>query len=115
MPAAYQIRVYEKQQLLHSAEVSDPVEIGRQFDDNEPLYCQSASAGRHRFVVARLNELNVSRQHVLLESAGEHRIRLTNLSKNRPVHVPGSTLRPNAAAAELTLPPRSNNGREKPA
>jgi len=44
------------------------VEIGRQFDEGELLYGQTTETGRHRYVIALLNELKISRQHVLLES-----------------------------------------------
>jgi adenylate cyclase len=105
MPRVFEIRVYEKQHLLHTAEITEPVEIGRQHDEKELLFGQTAVTGRHRFVVAALNELNISRQHVLLESRGSDQIRITNLSKNRPVYVAGfPVLKPSSAPGEFSLP-----------
>jgi adenylate cyclase len=105
MARIYEIRVYESQELLHLAALTTPVELGRQSDEKEQLFGQTTVANHDRFVIAPLNELNISRQHVLLEDAENGRIRVTNISKNRPVYVTGApVLRPGSAPADFTIP-----------
>jgi adenylate cyclase len=106
MSQVYKLNVYQNKQLIHTAELIEPVEIGRQFDERELLYGQTSATGRRRYVIARLSEVNISRQHILLESSGSGRVRLTNVSKNRPVYIDGlpRPIKPDSAPVEVPLP-----------
>jgi adenylate cyclase len=105
MSQVYEIRVYEKQQLVHTDEFGEPLELGRQARADERLYSLKTEAGRRRMVIARLEEQGISRKHVLLEPIANGRIRLTNLSDTRSIHVDGmNDVRPKAAPCELAPP-----------
>jgi adenylate cyclase len=100
----WQVNIYENGQLLHSAQRSGPLELGRQ-DEGEPgPYTQRMLTGRYRLIIARREEQTISRRHVLLEECPDGRVRVTNLSTTQPVHLPGGgEVRP-GAEAELALP-----------
>ena len=109
MSAAYQIRVYENQQLLHSFECEGVVELGRQAEGESGPFRQKRDAGRTRLVIAHLNEPSLSRKHVLIEPIAEERFRITNLSSTQPLYsleggeVKFQTGRELAAPVVLTL------------
>jgi adenylate cyclase len=109
----WQIRVYEKQQLVYAEEGAGPLELGRQESEHEAgPYTTKTEGGRRRIVIARLDEDTVSRQHALLEPLAEGRLRLTNLSRKLPVHrSDGGELRP-GACCELSLPTVLTLGRK---
>src|SRR5438128_1885204 len=61
MPRMWEIKVFEKQQLLCSCDVSGALEVGRQKNSDEPLNSlQLERSGRQRLVIAKLDEINVS-------------------------------------------------------
>ncbi len=98
------IRVFEQHRMVFSDEVAGPVELGRQSDGEEVPYTTRPSSGRHRAVIARLDEDSVSRQHALIEPCGDDRARVTNLSKKLAVRLTdGTDLQP-GASAEIMLP-----------
>src|SRR5712692_713673 len=109
MSAAYQIRVYENQQLLHTFECEGVVELGRQAEGENGPFRQKREAGRTRAVIAHLNEPSLSRKHVLIEPVAEDRFRVTNLSSTQPLYsleggeVKYQTWRDLAAPVVLTL------------
>src|SRR5438132_11366649 len=109
MSAAYQIRVYENQQLLHSFECEGVVELGRQAEGESGPFRQKRDAGRTRLVIAHLNEPSLSRKHVLIEPIALDRFRVTNLSSTQPLYsleggeLKYQTWRELAAPAVLTL------------
>ena len=86
MSAAYQIRVYENQQLLHTFECEGVVELGRQAEGENGPFRQKREAGRSRLVIAHLNEPSLSRKHVLIEPIALDRFRVTNLSSTQPLY-----------------------------
>ena len=87
MKHPWQIRVYEKQQVVFSDEGPGPVELGRQNPGEPGPYCTQLETGRRRMVIARLNEDTVSRQHALVEPVDGDKIRVSNLSKKLPVRL----------------------------
>jgi adenylate cyclase len=106
MTTPWQLRVYEKQQLVHVAELTEPVELGRQSDNNETPGVQKrdAATGGWRMAIARLGEDTVSRKHLLVEPLPDNRVRLTNLSRKLPVRlVDGRNLQPQESS-ELEMP-----------
>ncbi len=109
MSAAYQVRVYENQQLLHTFECEGVVELGRQAEGESGPFRQKRDAGRARLVIAHLNEPSLSRKHVLIEPIAEDRFRITNLSSTQALYsleggeVKFQTSRELAAPVVLTL------------
>jgi adenylate cyclase len=100
MSDRWQIRVYEQQKLVCTADLTGPAELGRQSAPDEALYSQHVSAGRQRVVIAHKDEKTVSRQHALLEPLAEGGFRLTNLSAERPIGLPdGKNLNPRASCS----------------
>ncbi|MGE3804277.1 MAG: adenylate/guanylate cyclase domain-containing protein, partial [Gemmataceae bacterium] len=60
--------------------------------------------GAPRLAVARLDENNVSRTHVVIEPAGEHQVRVTNKSGTQPVGLGDGTQLPAKGTRELPVP-----------
>jgi adenylate cyclase len=105
----WQIRIYEQQKLVFTADLSGPAELGRQSAADEALYSHHIVLGRRRVVIAPKGEKSVPRQHALIEPLAEGGFRLTNLSAERSIGLPdGELLLPKAscvvaADALLTL------------
>jgi adenylate cyclase len=100
----WQIRVYDKQQLVFSGECTGEVELGRQSDDREEPFAQKQQPGGCRLVIARLDEDSVSRKHAALEPLPDGRVRVRNVSAKLPVGLPdGGKLRV-GGVCELPLP-----------
>ena len=99
-----QIEIYSEQQLVYTGGFSHPLELGRQSDGEDGLFSRSFRDGRCRLVVARREEQNVSRKHVLMEPRGPDCALLTNLSRVGPVYLnDGCELKPEASC-EVQLP-----------
>jgi adenylate cyclase len=112
MTAQWQLRVYDRQRLIHSADVNGPVELGRQSEGEEGPFAQRRDGTTSRVVIARLDEDAVSRKHLLVEPLTDGRVRLSNLSRKRPVRLSdGSEVAP-GATAELPLPAVVELGRK---
>jgi sigma-B regulation protein RsbU (phosphoserine phosphatase) len=98
------IQVYEDQQLVHSVECPGTVELGRQAEGEGGPYLTQQQGDRWRVVVARLDEVAVSRHYLLIEPLATGRARVTNLSRSSAVgFLDGSSLEP-GAARELDVP-----------
>jgi adenylate cyclase len=85
MSDAIEVRVYDNGQLVYTAEVSGPTELGRQRSGAEPLYAAMALPDRSRLIIAPLEEPSVGRKHLLLEPHAPGCVRLTNLSSRVPI------------------------------
>ena len=113
LSSAWQIRVYEQQKLVHTADLTGPTELGRQTAAEETLYSHHLVSGRQRLVIAPKDEKSISRQHVLIEPQAEGGFRVTNLSAERSIGLAdGHDLRPKAECSMsgdvlLTLGKRS--------
>jgi adenylate cyclase len=105
MDNLWQIHVYEDQRLVHAAEISGAVELGRQATSRETAGSQTEERpGYWRVVVGRREEQNISRKHVLVEPLADSRARVTNESTSQAVRFPdGAELAPQAAC-ERPLP-----------
>ncbi len=105
MTVPWEIRVYEKQQLLHSEEVDGDLELGRQQEERgEPGPFSRQEGDVHRLVIASGTERDISRRHVLVEPLADGKFRLNNVSSNLKVGLAdGTELRP-SASCELPLP-----------
>lgn len=98
------IQVFERAEVVHTAECPGPVELGRQAEGEPPPYSTSREGNRSRVVVARLDEKAVSRRFVTVDPLDGERARVTNLTRNVPVNVlEGSPLGP-GESRELSLP-----------
>jgi adenylate cyclase len=105
MDNLWQIHVYEDQHLVHAAEISGAVELGRQATSRETAGSQTEERpGYWRVIVGRREEQNISRRHVLLEPLAESRARVTNQSTSQAVRFSdGAELAPQAVC-ERPLP-----------
>jgi hypothetical protein len=65
MSRAWQICVYEKQQLVYSADIDGSAELGRQSKGEDGPYSRTQLGERHRLVIAPLEEDAISRKHAL--------------------------------------------------
>jgi adenylate cyclase len=99
MSDAWQVRVYDQQKPVCTAEPTGPVELGRQNSSEEALYSLQQIPGRQRLVVAHKEEKLISRRHALLEPQRDGTFLLTNLSDKRPIGLPDGKppLQPNAS------------------
>jgi hypothetical protein len=85
MTDSWLIRIYEQKKLVYTADLTGPVELGRQSSAEELLYSQHLVLGRRRLVIGSKDERSVSRQQALLEPIAEGGFRLTNLSNGSPM------------------------------
>lgn len=86
------IVVSDKGQPVFSGELTLPVELGRQGENEvEPFqFIKTGAIGRLVMAYA-LTEREVSRRHAKVEAAGEQTFKLTNISSQLPIGL--STLR----------------------
>jgi sigma-B regulation protein RsbU (phosphoserine phosphatase) len=97
------IQVFFNQQLVHSVECAGLVELGRQAEGEGGLYTTHQEGNCSRVVVARLDEVHISRRYLAIEPLAAGRVRLTNLSRGVVRFVDGSPLE-SGAWREMTMP-----------
>jgi adenylate cyclase len=85
MSDPWQIRLYEQQKLVYTADLTGPAELGRQETSEEAIYSHHPV---ERVVIAHKDEKYVSRKHALLEPLAGGGFRLTNLSKELSIGLP---------------------------
>jgi adenylate cyclase len=96
------LEIAEKGQTVFTAEVTLPVELGRQRSgEPEPYELLPASSGPARLLVARQREGNISRQHVLLDATPAGAVRVHNLSPAPVVFESGPSLPANAIGEQV--------------
>src|SRR4051794_12494473 len=110
MSAAWQLRVYEHQRLVHTTEGFGPVELGRQMPGEAGPFSEARDSLGRRLVIARLDEAPVSRKHVRIAPLPDGRVRLANLSLKLPLQVNSSSVAPETAT-EVSLPVMLTVGR----
>lgn len=104
MSLPWQLRIYEQQRLVHTAEGTGTIELGRQAVGEPGPFAEVRDSGARRLVIARLDEDTVSRKHVRLEPLPDGRLKLTNLSQKLPILLgTGSEATP-GGAIEVQLP-----------
>jgi sigma-B regulation protein RsbU (phosphoserine phosphatase) len=100
----WQIRIYEQQQLVYTAECRGAVELGRQSEGEAAPYAMTSSSGHQRLILAGIDEGGVSRKHAWVKPTPDGQILLANLSKTRPIHFTnGAELGP-GLSRNVTLP-----------
>jgi adenylate cyclase len=98
------VEVAEKGQTVFTADITLPVEMGRQRSgEPEPYHLLPPGSGPARLLVARQREGNISRQHVLLDTTPAGAIRVHNLSPAALVFESGPAL-PASAIGEQAPP-----------
>jgi adenylate cyclase len=108
-----QIRVYENQQVLFTAEASGALDIGRQDDRSEvPRSARQVSDGVYRVVIALREEDTVSRHHAWLETVNESTARLKNTSANQLIGLSGEPPLRQQETRELAFPVLMTLGRK---
>jgi adenylate cyclase len=104
MPPPLEFLVYENQRLVHSAELTGTVQLGRQREGGEPVFVPRAGPDGTRLVIARREENRVGKTHARIEPLEDGRVRLSNGSGVQPIRLSsGNTLAP-LMSCELTLP-----------
>ncbi len=104
MNSSWQIKVYDRQQLVYSGEGSGNIELGRQTDDTEQPYSQQPESGCQRIVIARLDEDSVSRRHAVLEPLPDGRLRVKNVSAKLPIGLPDGSRLKVRESCDVSLP-----------
>jgi adenylate cyclase len=105
------IRVEENQQPVYQGEVDGRLELGRQDTGEEgPYFLKKQPDGSWRLVVARGEEVNISRHHILVEGWTEGKVRLQNL-REVAILVADNVRLEARAAGEFPLPLSLSLGR----
>ena len=95
MSDLWQLRVYEQNKRVCTADLTGPAELGRQTALEETLYTPRLAAGRHRVAIAPKDERSTSRQQILVEPRPDGSFLVTNIGGERPITLPdGSDLLP---------------------
>lgn len=104
MSTRLELRIFENEKLVFAHELSEALELGRQSkDEAEPFYIKMES-GRSRLIIARHDELNISRRYLLVERSAGGKVRLTNLSSTRGLQVPNIGLLGHKDSCEVSPP-----------
>lgn len=81
MPENIRLKIFENGQKVLTEECSEPIELGRQRFEAEERFRVERLENRVRISIARIHEVNVARQQLLVEPlAREGWVRLTNQS-----------------------------------
>ena len=84
MSDTWQLRVYEQNERICTADLTGPAELGRQTSIEEPLYVPRLTAGRHRVAIAPKDERAISRQQILIEPLPGGGFRVTRAQDRSP-------------------------------
>jgi len=81
------LRVVVVNQCCFSEWIDGPIELGRQHLGEPSPYQTIPFEGRTRVILARYQNLSISRHHLIIEPLSENRVRLTNVSSAVPVRL----------------------------
>ena len=107
MAGSWRLEVFKNNKPLHSCEAPvEPLELGRQQKDagEEGPPAQYVHAGVRRLIVAPWEEQEVSRRHADIRPAGDGRVKITNVSQVRPIHLSNQRKLDPGACCESGLP-----------
>lgn len=94
------IQFYLHNNRIHTAELTGPIELGRQMDEHERLnwtFPKAGKEGEDRIAFAPLETTPISRRQLVIEPVGEMRLKLTNRDKHRHLVLPGGSIGPGAS------------------
>ncbi len=80
-----EISVYVNDEQAYQAQFEVSLELGRQQNGESGPFHRRAANGGERLVIAPINEVGISRSHVLLTPDADGSVCVTNLSTNSPV------------------------------
>lgn len=102
-PAQFTLRLYYQGKPVLSTPLTGPLELGRQRKEEPPPFQRVPNPHTDRIIIASQRENTVSRQHVRIVPDRDGKVRVTNLSGNRPIDIDtGERLAP-GATCELPL------------
>jgi adenylate cyclase len=107
MAGSWRVEVYKNNKPLHAYETpAEPLELGRQQKDTgeEGPPAQYVQPGIRRLIVAPWEEQEVSRRHAEVRPAGDGRVKITNVSQIRPIHLSNQRKLDPGASCEAGMP-----------
>lgn len=104
MNTSWELRVYESKNLAFAEVFSGRVELGRQSKGEGAPYAKSQTGDLCRVVIAKVEEDNVSRKHLLIEPLTEGLFRVSNLSRQQVVRFVDNRQLTPGASCETRLP-----------
>src|SRR5438309_6719601 len=90
MAGSWRVEVFKNNKPLHACETpAEVLVLGRQQKDagEDGPPAQYVQSGVRRLIVAPWEEQEVSRRHAELRPLGEGRVKITNVSQIRPIHL----------------------------
>jgi adenylate cyclase len=118
MSIPWELRLYEKQELLDVIDLEGPAELGRQDQkdaesrpperrrkegEDRPYVRWREADGCWRVVIASQDEVSIPRRYLRVEPLPEGKVRLTNLNPRVKINLSSGELAP-SSAQELALP-----------
>jgi adenylate cyclase len=103
MTAPWELRIYDRQSLVHTQDFTEPLVLGRQDEGEDGPFSRRRTEDNNawRLVMANREERSISRTHIMLEPLPGDRVRITNRSTTLPLRLnTGRELKPLAAAEE---------------
>lgn len=97
------LEIYHQGVLVHTAELAQAVDLGRQEGVQEPLFVTQSGPAGDRIAFAPIEKNTISRRHVRVEPLGETRLRIVNLNSRRELELVDGTIAPDGNR-EVLLP-----------
>jgi adenylate cyclase len=107
MAGSWRVEVFKNNKPLYACEApAESLELGRQQKDagEEGPPAQYVQAGLRRLIVAPWEEQEVSRRHAEIRPVSEGRVKITNVSQVRPIHLSNQRKLDPGASCETAMP-----------
>lgn len=98
------LAIYRNQNLAFETFVTEPIQLGRQGQNEEEPYSMKVGKEGWRLIMAPQDDNSVSEKHAVLESLECGRVRIVNLSLRLPIQLVGGHELLTNAAVNLALP-----------
>ena len=92
------VQIYERQQLVYKTELTSILEFGRQSSEESFPYIRIED----RIIIAKINEREISRKHVLLTLLPDQKIRIENISKVNAIRIGADEILQPGKQSEVT-------------
>lgn len=103
MDTCLKVELFQNSSSIYADEFSEPVELGRQQNRNEPVYTRQKDDSGWRVAIARIEDVFVPRRYVRIEPLANNRVRVVNLSAKHTIQSDrGVEVPPNEAGEFLT-------------